>query len=89
MSQRISAVPMKPAAFFKVPKRLMAPLIGFMIIAVAPTLFWIGMLRVLCWSLNIALPMWVVGMVGLLIFALLTCIWASFTMAGRSDADGA
>jgi fatty acid desaturase len=56
---------------------------GLIIIAVVPSLFWSGLLALVCWLAGWPLPLWKVATTAALIFGFMVCIWASFVMAGR------
>jgi hypothetical protein len=61
--------------------------IGFLIIAVAPTLFWSLCIRLATWGLDIALAPWTFYAVTGGIFLFLSIIWAGFALSKEPDQE--
>ncbi len=59
--------------------------LGLLIVAVAPTIFWTGLICVVAAAYGSPLAIWAACSVSTLIFAFLICIWAAFTMAHNSE----
>lgn len=62
-------------------------LIGLLIIAVAPTIFWTAVLYFGAWAIDRPMTVWGSVVIATIMFAFLTCIWASFGMSERSASD--
>lgn len=62
-------------------------LIGFAIVAVAPTIFWSALLVLGAWAIDQPLSPITSIVVAVSIFSFLTCIWASFVASDSGAAS--
>lgn len=61
---------------------------GFVIVTIAPTVFWSAIIAMLGWALGRPLSVSASVVLATIIFSFLACIWASFVGFGvRSAAD--
>jgi hypothetical protein len=58
---------------------------GFMIIAVAPTLFWTAMIYVVTSANGTPVATWAACCIAALMFTFLFCVWAAFAVARKTD----
>jgi ABC-type Na+ efflux pump permease subunit len=82
-----AAMAMTNASLTRQPSIVAGRLIGLTIIAVAPTIFWTVMLNCCAWAYGRPLTFWASAVVATVMFAFLTCIWASFALSERRASD--
>ncbi len=62
--------------------------LGFLIIAVAPTLFWTAMIYVVTSANGTPVATWAACCIAALMFTFLFCVWAAFALAQKTGSTG-
>ena len=58
--------------------------LGFLIVAVAPTLFWTAMIYVVTSANGTPVATWAACSIAALMFTFLFCVWAAFALAQKT-----
>lgn len=77
------AVPAQPAVLRGL---LFEQLVSLLIIAVAPTVFWTGLICIGASAYGSPIAMWAACAISVLIFTFLVCVWAAFALTHKSEA---